>query len=343
MTAKSRIDKKVAAVAARNTEPVLRKALLLRVADLRHVYRAPAVFVMVLALVGISYSLDTPILTAVMIAYLFGIMTYLAARHEKEFDNLRRILDVSDIVADKVRHTFRHHSRAGLLMTWVVGIGLMIATNFSGPGLTGFREGGQLTVSLVWGLLLAALFWVLACQMMLITYKNSRTFGKLGKDLTKIDLLDGPSLVPFARVGIRNLLIYFGAYTLLPLVLFDGAVYLPALLISLIVTLPFAFLILLLPIIPVHEHVKREKRAELDRIQRAMHGDLAALDDSPIGMDTSDVGFTDLLLYRQMIQGVREWPVNTPVIARLAVYIVIPLLTWFGAAIVEHLVAQYMS
>ncbi len=215
-----------------------------------------------------------------------------------------------------------------------------LSLNIDGPGITALREGAVRSPSIWWGLSLAALFWVLACQLILITYSNSKMFASMGANLARIDLLDTGSLVPFARVGIRNLLIYFGAYALLPLIYLDGHIYLPSLLIALAVTIPYAILFLLVPMYGVRGRIAEEKRAELDRIQTAMHGNLDALNKSPIAVDAQNVGFTGLLLYRQMIQDIREWPIDVPVLVRLAVYIVIPLLTWFGAAIVERIVAK---
>jgi hypothetical protein len=335
-------DEETYAVAEAQADLKRREPFLLKLGNMHRVHSIPMLALMTIGLIVLSIAFGTPILTAVMIAYLIGIMRYVVQRQEHEFDLLRYVVDCDEVEADRLKRTFRHHPRSEILMTWAVGPVLMTAINFAGPGLTALREGTRVNATLVWGVAMAALFWVLACQMMLVIYNNSRTFGMLGRNLTKIDLLNRASLVPFARVGIRNLLVYFGAYALLPLIYLHGTVYTPALFASLAVTIPFAVLTLLIPILPVHRRIKQEKTAELDRIQLAMHGNRAALDDSAIAVDAGHVGFTDLMLYRQMIEGVREWPIDAPVVVRLGIYVVIPLLTWFGAAIVEHVVARIM-
>ena len=45
-----------------------------------------------------------------------------------------------------------------------------------------------------------------------------------------------------------------------------------------------------------------------------------------------------LLLYRREITAAPEWPFDTSVMGRLALYLVIPPLTWVGAALIEMLV-----
>lgn len=323
-------------------EARLREPLLLKLGRLRDVNFAIGLGGLAIGLVGTSFVFDMPILTAVMIPYLIGIMRYVVAGQEKEFDRLRYLIDCDDIEADRLRGSLRQLPRLQILLTWIIGPGLMLGINIAGPALTGLRQGATVNAGLVWGVTLAALFWVLAAQMILVLFNNSRTFGMLARDRAKIDLLDSASLVPFARVGIRNLLVYFGAYALLPLVIVDGMAHLPALAVSLAITIPLAILFMLIPILPVYRRIRQEKMAELDRIQKAMHGDRAALESSAIAVDSDEVGFTDLMLYRQMVEAVREWPVTTPIVLRLSVYVVIPLLTWFGAAIVEQFVGRLL-
>ena len=46
----------------------------------------------------------------------------------------------------------------------------------------------------------------------------------------------------------------------------------------------------------------------------------------------------DLLAYRREIAGVSEWPFDLGAMSRLGLYLVIPPLTWVGAALIENLV-----
>lgn len=51
----------------------------------------------------------------------------------------------------------------------------------------------------------------------------------------------------------------------------------------------------------------------------------------------------NLLTLRSHLEEVREWPFDTSVIVRFAVYLVIPLGSWAGAALVERLVNAFLG
>ena len=43
-----------------------------------------------------------------------------------------------------------------------------------------------------------------------------------------------------------------------------------------------------------------------------------------------------LLTYRREVIDAPEWPFDTSVLGRLAIYLIIPPLTWIGAALIDH-------
>ena len=46
----------------------------------------------------------------------------------------------------------------------------------------------------------------------------------------------------------------------------------------------------------------------------------------------------DLLQYRREVNSTSEWPFDVGALSRLALYLIIPPLTWVGAALIENLV-----
>ena len=44
-----------------------------------------------------------------------------------------------------------------------------------------------------------------------------------------------------------------------------------------------------------------------------------------------------MLTYRHEVESTSEWPFDTSVMGRLGIYLVIPPLTWVGAALIEML------
>ena len=87
----------------------------------------------------------------------------------------------------------------------------------------------------------------------------------------------------------------------------------------------------LLPVIPVHRRVARAKQSEL----AAVNADIAARADTPEpGYSTLE----PLLVYRREVLDAPEWPFDTGALGRLALYLIIPPLTWIGAALIEIVV-----
>ena len=89
---------------------------------------------------------------------------------------------------------------------------------------------------------------------------------------------------------------------------------------------------LLLPLRGLRDSIRRAKQRELawchEQIRRAREG--SARD--------STLSLADLVAYRGLVEAVREWPLDAPTLRRFALYLVIPLASWLGGALVERMV-----
>ncbi len=68
-----------------------------------------------------------------------------------------------------------------------------------------------------------------------------------------------------------------------------------------------------------------------------------ALSGSLIGEHGADLGLSDLLAYRSLLESVREWPFDAPTMLRFALYLAIPLGSWLGGAFVERLLGAALD
>jgi hypothetical protein len=316
----------------------LRKSWLLLIGQMPGMTPLRLLGLALLVFVSASAYLGAPLVTAVMAAYLLAIANYLVRKQEQELMALREVLACSDTVFQTGLESLRMHPRIALTLCWLAGTLAMFVINFNASSMVAVRQGVWPTPPVLWSWFIALFFWVGFAQLLVITVSNSRTFDRMGRQFATIDLLDTGGLVPFARVGIRNILIFVGGYALVPIIYFEEQDFTLEVLISLAIFVPISIALLIMPMNSIRDRISKEKHVELARIQSAMHGDRSALAESPISRDASYVGFTGLVLYRQMINEINEWPIDYPVFLRLGLYIVIPLLTWFGAAIVERLV-----
>jgi hypothetical protein len=88
-----------------------------------------------------------------------------------------------------------------------------------------------------------------------------------------------------------------------------------------------------LPIWPIHREILAAKRAELGRINALL--DAVARPNGPEGAHERIAHLNQYLVYRREIAAVHEWPFDTGIVTRLAFYLIIPPLTWIGAALID--------
>lgn len=100
---------------------------------------------------------------------------------------------------------------------------------------------------------------------------------------------------------------------------------------------------LVLPVRGIHLRLRATKRAELERVHGALRGVPDALGGSPIAGRAGGLGVADLLAYRSFVEGVREWPFDSPTLLRFALILGLPLGSWLGGALVERLLAAALD
>ena len=93
---------------------------------------------------------------------------------------------------------------------------------------------------------------------------------------------------------------------------------------------------LLLPMWPAHKLLKARKAEEVRRINSSLDG-LRSEEELYTDRERLEA-INNLLDHRAHVQGVPDWPSDVGSVSRLAFYLIIPPLTWVGAALIENLV-----
>jgi hypothetical protein len=171
----------------------------------------------------------------------------------------------------------------------------------------------------------------------ILTYRvffDARKFASLARSLPSVDLLDREALLPFARQGLRSAVPGMIFLTFFALNLGDAAFALASIPLAVAVLVHNAAN-LLIPMRGVHERLVAAKHEELARVNAAIRGEPGALRGSPLG-GREQLGLADLLAWRAFVDAVPEWPIDLPTLGRFAAYVVLPLLGWVGAALVQH-------
>ena len=51
----------------------------------------------------------------------------------------------------------------------------------------------------------------------------------------------------------------------------------------------------------------------------------------------------EIVAYRQVVDGVREWPFDASTLVRFGIYLLIPLASWSGGAVVERVIDSFLE
>jgi hypothetical protein len=170
---------------------------------------------------------------------------------------------------------------------------------------------------------------------------ESGRLSTLARGLRSIDLFELEPLLPFARQGLSNALFLIGFVTIFAVMSSLEVGLGPAAGLITLMALPAAGFGMALPARGVHSMIREEKERRL----AACRSRLRNLEiDSGKEPNSTELGeLANLLTLRSHLEEVREWPFDTSVIVRLAVYLVIPLGSWAGAALVERLVNAFLG
>jgi len=268
--------------------------------------------------------------------YIVPVFIHVIERTVAAFDTVSPLLD-----ADKVelahwrqRLTRRSHRwmitviTASVLM-WLVHVYLLEIS--LGRDLETYFRLGYYASSIG-----ALLVWV--CMSFAIAALSENAFYlAIFSNRLKVDLLRSTGQVELARVAVISMLSIIGAQSLFALMVIDAeanwVAFVPGFFITTIPMLALFFI----PIWPMHRRLQAAKAKELQQVDDR----LAVLRPSP-KTDFDDGPKMDqlnrLLSYRREIRQVSEWPFNVPVLIRLGLYLVLPPLTWVGAALIENMV-----
>ncbi|NKB99330.1 MAG: hypothetical protein GKR90_12670 [Pseudomonadales bacterium] len=152
---------------------------------------------------------------------------------------------------------------------------------------------------------------------------------KYGAALT-IDLYQIEKVKPITNLATKDVLIVAGAMSFMPLQSLDAEFRWVNYEAGLLVGIPTAVVLLVIPMLGVRAGIKQRKRDRIAEINQQI--------ESTNGTDV--VRLETLLSHVERIKGMSNWPIDLGIATKILGYSVIAPLAWVGAALVENLVDQ---
>ena len=270
---------------------------------------------------------------AVILAYIVPVVHFIAERAQRALDDLATPLglDAERLAAEKRRVVYR--SRRWTVFWSATGLTAAIAHNtllYYAIGDSVLDVGNPLQLV---GLFGSTAVWLVMTAAVATLMDIAIQFNRLARSVD-VDILNASALTPFGRVAVISTLAMIGAQAAFPIMWIDDRISSAVTMVpGLIATAIPMVALFALPAWPIHRRIARAKRVELQRIG----GWISTLrGSSPAPTELAELDrLAPLLSYRAEIERVSEWPFNAGLLTRLGFYLIIPPLTWVGAALVE--------
>jgi hypothetical protein len=209
------------------------------------------------------------------------------------------------------------------------------------PGLRG-AQAGWLRPEQAWSYGLTPLLGFLLARA---AYNSASGIRNTNEEYTsksaarEIDLLNLDKYYVDGRIGLRLALVWIVGSSIASLFFFD-----PDLIVTVSPVIAIGFCLavaaLTLPVRRLHRRIREAKRSELAAVRTRIR---ASRDAVMAGSESESGRLADLLGYRSYLDGLREWPFDNTTVARFILYLLIPLGSWLGGAMVERLLANWLD
>jgi uncharacterized membrane protein YccF (DUF307 family) len=274
-------------------------------------------------------------------AYLPTAYIYLLRGYRGTLDQLRGDLDCSDAEVAELRARIGRYYTVGRGLAGLAGIGIVIwITRATTPPLEDPWAWSALAQEVRWHRVLSLWNGPWIGIFILAAIAEGRRLTGLAARVSRVDLLDLQPLLPFTRQALLNALLLAGLAGIALLtvgvvqsgfwVLVAGIWTLGAVAIG--INLAAALL-------PVHRLIRDAKQTQLDWCRHALIRERTKLQEG--GAERSRID--EIVAYRDVVQGVSAWPFDSSTAVRILLYLLIPLGSWAGGAIVERFVDSLLG
>jgi hypothetical protein len=198
------------------------------------------------------------------------------------------------------------------------------------------------TASIAWLVTREILYDLLFFRVFAWAVVVALRLSRLARESVRVRLFDLATLRPFTQNGVRLTffwLLMWAIWVPVPFVGIFGADALLPLALLLATGITLSAIAIALPTRGARHCVRRAKATELAEVRGAIALDRgAALDANHPDRDAAAARLPGLLAYEARVDGISESLLDTQSLRRLGFYLLIPLASWVGGAMIERLV-----
>jgi hypothetical protein len=185
-----------------------------------------------------------------------------------------------------------------------------------------------LNVSFVCWMLGVMIFW---------SIRQSRIVMRVQREFVEIDLMDLGPLTLFARESLRAIVFSLIGGSLGAVVMVVSGLLAASVLVVVGTTL-VAVIAVFYPVRGLQRRIREAKRRELELVNEKVRRERGRILESD-GPDAEAASgkLPGLVAYKQFVESISEWPIDTSTLLRFALYLGLPIGSWLGGALVERL------
>lgn len=278
---------------------------------------------------------------SVAIGYVLANGTYLLPKTLEDLDALRPISSLDDAAFQRLRYNAMHHPRLTQHLQTVVGICAGITHDFIIGGVSSSVLSWEAPASsaLYFSSFCTIALWTLMFQLGGALIRNAITFARLGREHVRISIFDRTPLAAFGRTALRPALLLVGVQVAYPLLWIQSDFRYAQALPGFFATVGVILATFFIPLIGIHGRLLESKHQAIARVTTAICSVEDVLETAQaLRSDGERSRLAELVTLRREIEASTSWPIDLPVMRHLGVYLILPPLTWVGAALIENAV-----